>query len=102
MTLIRHRRQLATLLLVALVAYNGSGFACGSSTAINSSRLPPAPSTPLVNSRVPAGSTPQPRATPIVTDLNDGAGSAMTLQSDFNVTPVDLRTRERTLQKLNA
>jgi hypothetical protein len=96
------RRQVAILVLVATTAYLGSGFACGSSSAIKSFRLALISSTPLVNSLVAAGAIPQTRATAIIADFDAGAACALTLQSEFAAIPDDLTDREKTAQKLNA
>ena len=96
------RRQVATLLLITIIAYGGSGFACGSSSAIKSFRLALASSGPLVDSLVTSGAIPQTKATAIITDFNDGAGCALTLQNAFTAIPSDLSDREKTVRKLNA
>lgn len=100
--MISQRRQLAILLAVTLIAYTGSGFACGSSSAIKSFRLALAASGPLVNSLAASGAIPQNKVTAIIADFDAGASCALTLQSAFAAIPKDIPEREQTSQKLNA
>lgn len=98
----RQRRQIATLLLVAVISYSGYGFACGSSGAIKSFRLALAASGPLVNALAQSGAIPQSKVTAIIADFDAGAACALTLQSDFDTINRDLLPREITSQKFAA
>ena len=89
------RNLIAAALLVVLIA-------CGDSGLIKSFRVALASSGPLVNSLAASGVIPQSKATAIITDFNDGAGCALTLQNEFNAIPDDISEREQTAQKLNA
>lgn len=96
------KRQITALICMAVIGYFGSGFACGSSSAIKSFRLALASSGPLVNSLVASGAIPEGKAGTVIADFDAAAQCGLTLQNDFAAIPPDLTDRERTSRKLNA